>query len=190
MANLIEFLLGNVFYLVLLFWFLAGIFNKKREPQDDHTPSPQRAPRPTAGPIEIPWETVGDRENTNQRPQQQREGTKASSALDDQRRRNQESPKQTEAQRRYEELRSANTTVDSAVSDMAVTDQIGDLEEMTETLRSEAEYYSKKAKDILDFKHMGKKSVTQGIVWSQILGPPRSRDPHRTNRYQVRRHSQ
>lgn len=43
--------------------------------------------------------------------------------------------------------------------------------------------YSKEARNQLDFKTIDKSKVVQGIIWSQIFGKPRAKEPHRATMY-------
>lgn len=43
--------------------------------------------------------------------------------------------------------------------------------------------YSKEASNQLDFKTIDKSKVVQGIIWSQIFGKPRAKEPHRATMY-------
>ncbi len=40
-----------------------------------------------------------------------------------------------------------------------------------------------KYRKLLDFNNMNEAQVIQGVIWSQVLGKPRSKEPHQTNRY-------
>lgn len=43
--------------------------------------------------------------------------------------------------------------------------------------------YSKRSKQLLDFTNLNRTKAVQGMVWSQVFGLPRAKEPHRTSPY-------
>jgi hypothetical protein len=186
-VDILEFLFGNIFFILLIIWILSGVFGgkKKNQQQSPRRPRPmqtdqrQRMPdlsgrtedaQPQTLEVDRPWETVEPKRTnpfdldfddevvqpTIERPRLE--------------------PIRAEALKQHDHVREKRANV----PDITVEDEISDMIQATRGQVEEVKY-SSEAKELLDFKRIDQTSVVQGMVWSQVFGKPRVKDPHRTN---------
>lgn len=192
MNNIFELISGNIFYVIILLWIISSLFSRGKGNQEEQQ---QKRPVPRQGNTQRP--TQGQRTpQRTERPQQaqttarqprtaqvgdkpwERVETKVETEADRLRKAEQERERRQrmEQQQRRKEARPSFTEQET-VHDSAISDQIGKGSE------GGGDAYSERAKALLDFSRLNAQNATQGMVWSQIFGMPRAKDPHRSNRY-------
>jgi hypothetical protein len=180
-VDILDFILSNWWLLIPIIWLFSGAFGKKAKEQQErnHNPRPVEQTldadesRDDSASMGFPWERV---EEEPRRP----------------------SP-QNRAQRRDIESYASNATDTMKEIGLARSEEMGgygdrmraqspssDITGQDLTSRrvsSLNEGYSKEVKNRVDFKRIDTTSVVQGMVWSQVFGKPRSKEPHRTSMY-------
>lgn len=159
--EILEFLFSNIFFLIAILWFVSSIFGRKRkeEQQRNKNPRPvafpteERNPDPVASPVELDKPW----EKVEQEELQRNEGVR---------------PRNQDLVRRAEWIESKEIGSE-AIGKLPVDTVIA-----TEPVR-----YSKRSKQLLDFTNLNRTKVVQGMVWSQVFGLPRAKEPHRTSPY-------
>ena len=161
-----EFLFENPFILVVLIGLISSLFGKKGD-QEDQKKQPANPRRPQQQPRQ-PY----DRKGTGQRqgrPQPRLEPASAKQIPAKVKMEDYQPEALTELQEKYEEKKRAEAALKRAGQTRP-----GRLD------RSGADPI--RANEIgLDLKPEGERLI-EGLAWSQILGEPRSKQPHRTMR--------
>lgn len=171
--DILELLMKNWWVLLALLWFFSGALGKKgkqrqAEQQREQQSRPQHLESPNnesellgqQASIEFPWEKVG-RESR------------------------QEEPITRQVPREFMEM-STRKVDDHLNTNQLARTEIDTLEEIGQDNRVISTghvNYSKHAKQLLDFKSVDKAKVVQGMVWSQIFGKPRAKEPHSASIY-------
>ncbi|MBN8200593.1 MULTISPECIES: hypothetical protein [Bacillaceae] len=153
-----EFLLENPFILIALIAFISSFFKKKKEEK----------------PVKQTPRSVQQEQRT------QAEGTSADSALAEALK--EEKRQQAEKARRIEEeYRQRKQKAEESMK--ALQNQRRAAERKTNALARSASNknaeYPKEASGAGSLEPR-KQSLVDGIIWSEILGPPRSKNPHRS----------
>jgi len=164
--NLIDFILSNIHFVVFFGWILLGLFrrknqeetetrrgtsdqNKRKEPGPSKpTADSKEFPRPTAFPMEFPWEVFKEEPKP--------ELTKVEEKKIEEQRVAVEAKKPRERER-------IGRRDPEVISSPIVSNEIA-------------------TPQAVNFSRIGPNQVIQGVIWSQVLGSPRSKDPHRTSR--------
>lgn len=189
--NIIEFIFDNPFILVILIGILSGLFGKKKQEEQQRRKHPQKkSTGPVAQPFEFPWE---DRSEENEKESSQPKNAEEDlfeeyeeddwdleeSVLEAE-------PVTTEKRQaaiREETLASSSLQpIDYRQEALAVPQDVSpalkgralDRPQDTADLHRKAKNVSK----------VNRQQVVQGIIWSQILGEPRAREPHRPRNFQ------
>jgi hypothetical protein len=177
-VDILELIMNNWWLLLALLWFFAGALGKKgkqkqeqqreqqiehqRDELDNYEPSVSRSDetdfKEQQASIEFPWEKIG------QAPQRQETYTR---------------PEPQEIKKNV-----TKKVVDHLQNNQLVRKEIGnEIGQGTKIISPNDVNYSKKAKQLLDFETLDGTKVVQGMVWSQIFGKPRSKEPHRASMY-------
>jgi hypothetical protein len=167
-VDILDFILSNWWLLIPIIWFFSGAFGKKGKEQQERNGHPL----PVANPIEVdefrndstsadfPWER-------HQQPNVESATNHADFKKDSR-------PRRPEAIGGNEDrTRTQTPSLDIAAQDLT-SRPMNSLSNVQ---------YSKEEKKRLDFKSIDTTSVVQGMVWSQVFGKPRSKEPHRTSMY-------
>lgn len=191
MNNIFELIQQNIFFFIILLWILSSLFSRSRGNQEEQNKRPvprqqqghpqgQRAPQRTERPRQAQTTARQPRTATVGDKPWERVETKVETEAD--RLRKAEQAREQRERMEQQQLRKDTKVRPSyakqeSVHDTAIGDQIGKSMEVT------TEVYSERAKALLDFSRINAESATQGMVWSQIFGMPRAKEPHRSNRY-------
>ncbi|SFE28904.1 hypothetical protein [Alteribacillus iranensis] len=174
MEAIFEFILSNIFIIVLLIGGLLSALNRTKQSQSEKTgdENPQR-------PRKIDWETIF--ENKSEESEENQHPTSRVPSAN----REEEStaPKRSAEINRYEEqreeLRAQKQKAQEQVEKLGATslldEEIGSGEAMLPSRRQHKETSSR-------FSSISKKQVRDGFIWSEVLGPPKSKQMSR-NKY-------
>ncbi len=162
--------------MILIGWVLLGLF--RRKPTEEPTKPNQRQrqgqnpkqethpanPKPTAFPVEFPWEKVEELLDPKPKPQPTR--------VEKLEIKREEAPQKKHSARER------------------ATDSI--RQPHPSEINHEAHSSARKPASALppglvDFKRVESTNVMQGVIWSQVLGSPRAKEPHRSNRAMIGR---
>jgi hypothetical protein len=185
-VDILDFILSNWWLLLPIIWLFSGAIGKKAKEQQEQNQGPRPVEQTQvddqfgddSASMGFPWERV---EEEPRRP----------------------TPQQNLAKRRDIESYASNATDTMEEIGLTRTEKLagyGDRmraqtpsaditgQDLTSRQgRSLDDGYSKEAKQRLDFKRIDRNSVVQGMVWSQVFGKPRSKEPHRTSMFGKRR---
>jgi hypothetical protein len=158
-VDILDFILSNWWLLLPIIWLFSGAFGKKAKEQQERNQNPR--------PVEQTLENHESRDDSASMgfPWERVEEEPRSP-----------SPQPNRAPRRDIESYASNATQPPS-SDITGQDLT------SRRVSSDNEGYSREAKTRLDFKRVDTTSVVQGMVWSQVFGKPRSKEPHRTSMY-------
>ena len=173
--DILDLIFSNLAFSIALIWFVFSMFGKKEQEEQER----RRHPRPVAQPIEVPRPEAQPREES--RPVYQsfdlEESQKAAEELSNQ--------EETVFQRTAELLAKAEEIQNRARS-QAVTKSIQERNSLRaretalqETILTGAKLALQEEK-LIDFSQLDRKSIVQGMVWSQVFGLPRAKEPYRS----------
>jgi hypothetical protein len=164
-VGILDLILDNWWILLGALWLLSGVLGKKGKEQERQKQNHNHNSRPDAHPVEV--DGTRDDHSSIEFPWEKVEGKSA-----------QASPQRNQSQRDYMESSVENVVDYRKGTQMMAQDVSAQDIKSVDKVR-----YSKEAKQILDFKNINKTTVVQGMVWSQIFGKPRSKEPHRASKY-------
>lgn len=175
MENIIELILGNIFFIFIALWILSSLFGRKKQAEqqedagDAYPVEPQR-PRPQPQRQQQPWERV-DAERDN-RPEVVRHEAEPVAQ-----------PSRTSTVRQEWELSAAQKKAletDSMENAVSAFEIGGNEEGQLISVSAPVNRLSRQeAQKLIDFSRMSHKSVVEGYVWSEIFGKSRAKNPHR-----------
>jgi hypothetical protein len=158
--QLIELISKNFMLVMFLLWAVFGLFKRKgTEPME----KPGRGQRP---------EQRQDIESANKPWEHIEEEELRTTSID------RERPRVTDPIRAYENL--IQQPLAKATQEIKQNTAKTKFPQQTQVNNNE-----QTVEDIyrpVDFKKISSTNVVQGIIWSQVLGKPRSKEPHRTFR--------
>lgn len=170
--GLIDIIFDNLLIILLIIGSLTGLFGRGKKRQENH-------PRPVANPIELPWEKEAEQEDNRTYSTQDNQ---AKDNFDQDRPWRKMNEKFQE--KFQEKVDKVNQGEISKEQDITLTqNDLGesDISDGVQPVKKKNVSYSPEVKRMLDFKRMNPKSVINGIIWSQVLEKPRSKNPHYTN---------
>lgn len=182
MENLIGLILDNFWFFIILLWILGSFGGKKGKKQQDKNNPNRKYPTPTAGPpIEFPWEKAEPEREIQQQTVQRAEPKANRSPME-------------EAWEWAEDVIKprAKAKQDGSISTIQIEDspienRLRASERKTERTQTKNHQMTQAPKrdqssiqEAMNFNKMNKDTIVQGIIWSQVLGKPRSKEPHRT----------
>ncbi|WP_240376588.1 hypothetical protein [Bacillus piscicola] len=162
MGSIIEFLFSNMFIVVLLIGGLVSVFNRNKRQQQGKEDSSEKKERPV-----FDWETIFQENKPEKEPQNspsrgQEEATVSSDEL-------QTSDTYDRYEKKREELR------EQAINAEEKMKQLGNSPVFEEQIGTSLGGVPSASKPHPRFSSLSRKDVVDGIIWSEVLGPPKSR---------------
>lgn len=152
-----EFIFENPLILAALVWIVSSLFGGKKKKQQQE--QQQKKQRPVEKPPTIEeqgyWETFGEPEEQSAEVRARETAAQMEAQYEEQKRK---------AQKKVEELQRKQREVPARVS----------------TARFENKQYAEKKPNTS--LAPSKQNLADAVIWSEILGPPRARNPHRAYR--------
>lgn len=195
--QIIEFLMANLFFVVIILWFVFNLMRRRRNAEGEQQAEQQRQrseqqigheieeeqqeQNSRSASFEFPWEKVeeamgGQRSSS----EQQLPTVEQRPPLRDQVKQvRKEASRASESykvqKRQYEKLeRKRNRTKQMAdrIKSATATGNLGEVHQ----LEAEQDRLKKhELRKIIDFASMNRKSVVQGFIWSEVFAQPRGR---------------
>lgn len=180
--GLIEFIFQNPFVMLILIGILTSLFGKKKQEEQKQRQRQRSNPqgRPAPQPIEVPWENYELDPIEDEPVNHSKNSGKQTQA---QGRENHRTPRSIEW---YDESTvnstqpASSTPIETYVERVQVAPA---NRSVLPTAKQDSKRSSTQGHRAIDFKHINGQNVVQGIIWSQVLGAPRSREPHRSSAY-------
>lgn len=181
--EILDFLFSNIAFLIALIWFVASMFSNKGKQERERNkiprpvaqsidePEPVAQPREESRPVYQPFAVETPRETVEQLPTEEETISQRTAELLAKVESIQNRDRAHAGQRitPSRERLGANTTLQEAIMSSAIS--------------------TAQEKKVIDLSRLDRQSVVQGMVWSQVFGLPRSKEPHRPwPRYVYTRH--
>ncbi len=182
MESLMEFIVQNIFFVVIVIGGLISLFNRMSGNGQEEQKKQQRQQRPEQRQAKVDWREIFKQEEADTKPDRPREPTFSSSSQEGSRDSSSSTTpqfdrggiddllgEQQQLQDRYEEARLRK-------------------EQTTRRIREERTHHSfldeksNRSSGSLDLQlnRLSNKEAMKAVVWSEVLGRPRGRQPHST----------
>lgn len=187
MDAFIEFLLGNIFFLFIAAAGIYSLFNRGRQrTEDDGSQNKPVSGQPKrTGSGKIDWESIFQQEKPEERrsPQGERPTKPVPEAEGEFVRGQSTDPASGRTAQYYEKMEQAKKRRSEA--DKKPTDDTSPI--FNQALDNTRSSQSIGSSSKVSFSSPSHEDAKNGIIWSEILGKPRSQRPHQTSVYSKRK---
>ncbi|GAA0362571.1 hypothetical protein [Bacillus horti] len=195
--GLLEFLFENPLIIILLIGALSTLFGKKKQEEQKQRQQRQQQQRQQQAntnrqeadtqydevqTVELPWEQYPEE---LEQPMYKTESSPSSREN-----RDRDSRSRSRNESRYEQVDNhasvASTAVDRGVERLHVRENR--IRDQIDASRNQIEevIYSEDVNQLMDFKRINSQNIVQGVIWAEVLGAPKARNPHRSQGYLYR----
>lgn len=184
MDVLIEFIVQNIFFVAIVIGGLISMFNRMSgNGQQEEQKRSQRQQRPVQKQEKVDWREIFRQEEADTKPARPRQPTFAGSAQSEEEVSRQATPvatqvengmdnvlgEQQELQERYEQARLRKEEASRKIR-----------QERTNEGRSDGEHSRTSGSLDLQLNRLSSTEAMKAVVWAEVLGRPRARQPHST----------